>query len=466
MRRKLWVSAGVVLTVCAAALVIWISLATPGSVNNGTSRQLQPATMPTAVAAVDSADITIPSSPSASSTTVPLQNASVGSVNSIPPLTVHRLPVFHKIETPDDIPSSIPMTWAGEPIDMKVLLFRISSRLRREDWAVADLAENTLWIYQYGEHNVPGGALDSALLTANGDAIIVSSGNLIPEIFFFPDADFSAQPTPLRPARITDIPPNIAYPLSVMPDRIDSLIWMLQSEYRDKDDQQIIGTWINLINTDNGETIMHLRLEGSYHLGGIINDGLVLTGNGEILVLGRDSSKQHFTVYLAEKSTSWQDGFRIIEAYGNHIALLSHDSQEMAVFDVEKRVAQPITKPGPGVWIPNGIPVIPLASHPITQGDQFVIGFRSITGKWSLHAISLVDQSTRKLGEYPVPEPSPYKYQPEFRAVSIADRNLVLAFTDWPTNPGDFSLMNIVDDSGGLVPVFRFPDGYFVLAAA
>ena len=466
MKRKLWVSAGVVLTLCAAALAIWAGLATPGSVNNGTSRQLQPETMPTAVVAVDSADITTPSSPSASSTTVSLQDVSVGSVNSIPPLTIHRLPIFYKIETPDDIPPSIPMTWTGEPIDAKVLLFRISNRLRRRDWAVADLAENTLWIYQYGEHNVPGGALDSALLTANGDAIIVSGGKSIPEIFFFPDADFSAQPTPLRPARITDIPPTIAYPLSVMPDRIDSLVWTLQSEYQDEDDQQIIGTWINLINTENGETIMHLRLEGSYHLGGIINDGLVLTGNGKHLVLGRDGSKQYFTVDLAEKSASWQDGFWIIEAYGNHIALLSHDSQEMAVFDVEKGAALPITNPGAGVWVPNGIPVIPLDSHPITQGGQFVIGFRSITGKWSLHAISLVDQSTRRLGEYPVPEPSPYKYKPEFRAVSIADRNLVLAFTDWPTNPGDFSLMNIVDDTGELVPVFRFPDGYFVLAAA
>lgn len=441
MSRKSRISAGAVLTICATALVIWIRLATPVSV--------------------------VPSLPSVSSTTVPPQNVSGGSVNLRPPLTVHRLPVFHKVETPDDIPPSIPMTWAGEPIDAKVLLFRISSRLRRRDWAVADLAENTLWIYQYGEHNVPGGALDSALLTANGDAIIVSGGNSIPEIFFFPDADFSAQPTPLRPARIADIPPTIAYPLSVIPDRIDSLVWTLQSEYQETNNQQnIIGTWIDLINTGSGESIMNLRLEGSYGLGGIINDGLVLIGNGKILVLGRDGSKQTYKVDFAEKSTSWQEGFSLIEAYGNHIALLSYDNQEIAVFDVKKGVAPPIAKPGPGVWIPNGIPVIPLDSYPITQGDQFVIGFRSITGKWSLHAINLVDQSTQKLGEYLVPEPYPYKYKPEFRAVSIADRNLVLAFTDWPTNHKDYSLMNIVDDTGDLVPVVRFPDGYFVLAAA
>lgn len=50
--------------------------------------------------------------------------------------------------------------------------------------------------------------------------------------------------------------------------------------------------------------------------------------------------------------------------------------------------------------------------------------------------------------------------------MSIADRNLVLAFTDWPTEPKDSSLMNIIDDTGNLVPVVRFPDGYFVLAAA
>lgn len=348
---------------------------------------------------------------------------------------------------------------------MKVLLFRISSRLRRTDWAVADLAEKTLWIYQYGEHNVPEGSLDSAVLTANGDAIIVSSGNSIPEIFFFPDADFSAQPTPLRPARITDTPPTIAYPLSVMPDRIDSLVWTLQSEYKETNTQQIIVTWINLINTDNGEPIIYLLLEGTYSLSGIIDDGLVLTGNGEILVLGHDGSKQHYAVDFAEKSTSWQEGFRTIGAYGNHIALLSYGGQEMVVFDVEKRAAQPVAKPGDGIWVPNGLPDIPIASYPITQGDQFVIGFRSITGKWSLHAIGLSAQSTRKLGEYPGPKPR-HPYKPEFRAVSVADRNLVLAFTDWPTDPKDSSLMNIVDDTGNLVPVFRFPDGYFVLAAA
>lgn len=440
MSRKIMVTATAALTICATALVIWIRLATPVSV--------------------------VPSLPSVSSTTVPPQNVSGGSVNPRLPLTVHRLPVFHKVETPDDIPPSIPITWAGDPIDVKVLLFRLSGRLNRPEWAVADLAKNTLWIYQYGEHNVPEYSLDSALLTASGDAIIVTSGTLIPEIFFFPDADFSAQPTTLRPAKIIDIPSTIAYPLKVIPDRIDSLLWTLQSEYRDKDDQQIIGTWIHLINTDNGEIIMNLYLEGSYHLGGIINDGLVLAGNGDILVLGRDGDKQHYTVDFARESTSWQKGFTLIEAYGNHIALLSYDGQEIAVFDVEERATQPVTKPGPGTWIPNGLPDIPLASYPITQGDQFVIGFRSISRKWSLHAISLVDQSTRKLGEYPVPEPHPYKYKPEFRAVSIADRNLVLAFTDWPTNPKDSSLMNIIDDTGNLVPVVRFPDGYFVLAAA
>ena len=115
MSRKIIVTATAALTICATALVIWIRLATPVSV--------------------------VPSLPSVSSTTVPPQNVSGGSVNPRPPLTVHRLPVFHKVETPDDIPPSIPITWAGDPIDVKVLLFHLSGRLNRPEWAVADLAK-------------------------------------------------------------------------------------------------------------------------------------------------------------------------------------------------------------------------------------------------------------------------------------------------------------------------------------
>ena len=86
-----------------------------------------------------------------------------------------------------------------------------------------------------------------------------------------------------------------------------------------------------------------------------------------------------------------------------------------------------------------------------------MIGFRSTTGDWSLHTISLTEQSSQQLGEYPGPKPK-YPTQPLFWANSVTENDLVLAFTG--------SLMNIVKDNGALMPVVRFPEYVFVLDAA
>ena len=384
---------------------------------------------------------------------------------ALPLLTVHRLPIFHQME---DIPSSIPIRRLEETInidlvDLKVIMYDLERH--HSIWGVADFAKNVFNIYQTGEHQVPGGGVDSVSITAEGDAIIVIPGNSIPQVSFFPEADFSKQPTQLRPSRISNAHGISAYSLDVITDRTNSLIWMLQLEYLEINGQQeVIETWVDLVNVYSGESVLTFVLQERYGIGGVIDDGLVLIGKGRILILEYDGNLHSFKVEL-ENPAGWQNGFRPIEAHGKHIALLRPDGQEMVVVDVESQRTTPVTKPGPGVWVPSRIPVIPIASFPITHGDRFVIGFRSTTGDWSLHTISLTEQSSQQLGEYPGPKPK-HPLQPLFWANSATDDNLVLAFTGWPTAPEDFSLMNVVKDDGTLIPVVRFPENYFILDAA
>ena len=175
---------------------------------------------------------------------------------------------------------------------------------------------------------------------------------------------------------------------------------MLQLEYLEIDGQQEdLETWVDLVNIYDGETVSTFVFQGRYTIGGVIDDGLVLTGNGRILLLDHEGNSYSFEIEL-ENPTGWQNGFRSIEAHGKHIALLTPDGQEMAIVDVESKTTTPVAKPGPGVWIPSRIPISLISSFSITQGDQFVIGFRSPTGDWSLHTISLTEQSSQQLGEY------------------------------------------------------------------
>ena len=376
---------------------------------------------------------------------------------SLPLLTVHRLPTFY--QPMEDIPSSIPMTRLEETIDVdldsKVMMYGLERHF--SIWGIADFSKNVFNIYQHDEHHVPGGGIESASLTAKGDAVIVTSGSPIPHVSFFREADFSKQPILLHPSRFSNAHSTNNSSLDVITDRNNKSIWMLQLEYLEINGQQeVLETWVDLVNIYDGETVSTFVFQGRYTIGGVIDDGLVLTGNGRILILDHEGNSYSFEIEL-ENPTGWQNGFRSIEAHGKHIALLTPDGQEMAIVDVESKTTTPVAKPGPGVWIPSRIPISLISSFSITQGDQFVIGFRSPTGDWSLHTISLTEQSSQQLGEYPGPKPV-YPTQPLFWANSVTEDNLVLAFTG--------SLMNIVKDNGTLMPVVRFPKYFSILLDA
>ncbi len=360
----------------------------------------------------------------------------------LPLLTVHRLPVFQKPAPRVEIPSVIPLAWSAEPIPVKVIFAGYGL-------AVADFTEGVLKTYRYGDHHLPGGSVVGASITARGDAIVVTLGGSTDYVSFLPNADFGKQPIPLQHSRIGSV-------MAVSADRIASLVWILQRDHQDMDGRpKVSDTWIDLVSIDTGKAVMTADLKGDYGMVGIVDSGLLLKededyGDGRVVVLGRDGTLRNIVV----------DPGRIVAAHGQHVALIGAD-KELVVTDIETNYAQHIAKPGPGAWIDTMIPYVPESTFTRTPADEFVIGFRTTTGEWSLHAVSLADQSAREIStysEYNGTEPlQPYK--PLFWATKVADGEMVLAFT---LEPNDW--LNVINDTGNLVPVVPL-HGYRVLDA-
>lgn len=385
-------------------------------------------------------------------------------VDTKPLLKVTRLPVFRmaawkwvrgKKVFGKEGPEVIPIAWYDEPIPLKIIAEGETSSL-----AVVDLYEGVLKVYRQGDHLIPGGYVGGVSITPRGGLVVTTNSGSGPWLAYFPDSDLSKQPVALRP-RINDS----AHRLDALADQNDSLVWMLQYDYRQTDtDQKQVETWVDLVDVDTGEAVMTADIEGNYRIAGIVDEGLLLDqahveGGRGIYILDRDGDLREVTVDYEEVKPFW-----IVAAHGQHFALKDED-REIVIIDTVTNGVHPIAKPEPGAWTTTGIPDIPTHSLTKTQADEFIIGFRPTEGDWSLYAISLASQSVRKLGEYDAPPlgETEHKYlsKPLFSAVSVAGGGAVLAFTGWkPTT------INIVNDTGGLIPVVNLPDGYYILDAA
>ena len=413
--------------------------------------------------AEDSAGAVMPDPSSTGAAPSSAAEGTSGATDEKPLLKVTRLPVFRK-EMSDGMkeeipkeggPEVIPIIWDNDPIPLKVIAEGGSGGL-----AVVDFYEGVLKVYRRGDHLIPGGYVDGVSVTPRGGLVVTTNSGSAPWLAYFPDSDLSKQPVALRP-RINDS----AHRLDALADQNDSLVWMLQYDYRQTDtDQKQVETWVDLVDVDTGEAVMTADIEGHYRIAGIVDEGLLLDqahveGGRGIYILDRDGDLREVTVDYEEVKPFW-----IVAAHGQHFALKDED-REIVIIDTVTNGVHPIAKPEPGAWTTTGIPDIPTHSLTKTQADEFIIGFRPTEGDWSLYAISLASQSVRKLGEYDAPPlgETEHKYlsKPLFSAVSVAGGGAVLAFTGWkPTT------INIVNDTGGLIPVVNLPDGYYILDAA
>ena len=453
---KRLIAVGIVLGLGIVALVIRVRSSSPAdevpTVTAEETTVSAPFTPSTVVASVPVATTIY------NTTSTTTENLSTTITDALPGLTVHRLPVFYGSAPLGGSPIVVPLAWSGEPINAKV----IAARPNDPNFVVADLVEGVVRIYTPSSHNQQGYSINSAVLTAQGDALVALGGKSA-EVFVIPDADFSKPSTRLVLSRIAITSSGEFSELYALADRSSSWVWILQTT-DDEDEGDVGETWIDLVSIESGETVMTADLEGKYTLGGIIDNGLVLVGYRKnpvtYLILERDGAVHPIPLKLTGGSVDGHGGFTTVAAHGRHIALLSRDLQEMVIVDAETKVVQRITKPSEGLWTPNGIPSVPVDPYRATPTDEFVVGFRATTGAWSLHAISLGNGSIRELGEYPTPQPESDKFRrkPVFRAEIASDGETILAFKG--------SQIYVVNDTGDLLPVVGLPDDHFVFDAA
>lgn len=373
--------------------------------------------------------------------------------------TVRRLPVYRGSAPLGGGPIVLPLSWSGGPINAKV----IAANLSPPYFVVLDLSEGVVKFYPPGDHYMHMYSVNSAILTARGDALLVLDRGNGYNVYIIPDADFSRPSTRLNPSTVETPNSGVLPELDALANQTGSLVWLLQ-RIRGQDEHDAGETWVDLVFVDTAETVMTNVLTGQYEIGGVIDEGLVIISKwktpAEILVLGEDGTLRNIAIALTDDPVSQLEGFQLVEAHGKYIALVSRDLREIVVVDIETNVARSIPKPGIGVWTPNGIPTEPVLPNRMTRSDEFVIGFRPTVGKWSLHAVSLSDQSVRQLGEYSDRQPtSSHTYRkPVFRAEKVAVGEPVLAFVG--------SDIYVIDEAGTLLPVVGLPADEYVIADA
>ena len=385
-----------------------------------------------------------------------------------------------------------PLEWPGEPIPAKVLMIGLKNG-RFLGYAVADLHQRALKVYSVGRLNSRsnGGAI-----TSRGDVLIEGGRGA----YLVPGGDFAKPSFPLRPSRFADVPDSYAPDMGFAVDPSGSLVWMQQSVFYDPPGERSrrVETWVDLVSIDTGETVMTADFQGRWEMAGVLDGGVlmgegktrifkvnryavdstVLSEPGRTLILRPDGSKHYVTPdldvtpNLDGPAEGWRQGFRILQAYGSHFALLRRDNREMFVVDAETSGTYPAPRSGPGVWTPTNLPLIPIESASWTHSDEFVIGFRTTDGArplddWSLYEVRLSDQSVRKLFQQSHPLPTgAYWRSAALAAETVADGKAVLAFTGWPVSPDNNAVINLIGLSGELIPVAAVPDDFFILDAS
>ena len=413
----------------------------------------------------DRADVVLPNPSSTGATMPSVAEETDVVVAATPLLEVTRLPVFRmaawkwvrgKKVYGEEGPEVIPLAWSDEPIPLKIIA------ADRGEIAVVDFYERALTVYRGDDNPLPGDVINGVTITQNGGLVVATADDSLPRVAYFPDSDLGQTPRALRPSRTSATLHGFANTLDILADQEGSLVWMLQYDDQQIDtDQAKTETWVDLVDVDTGEAVMTADIEGEYWMAGVVDEGLLLGGNG-IHILGRDGNLRE--IAIERVMYHW-----ILAAHGQQFAVQDKDG-EIEIIDIESNRVHPITKPEPGTWTRNGIPFTYTRSIAKTRSDSFVIGFRPTEGDWSLYEIGLSSKSIRKLGEYPTPQliekEEKHLHKPLFSSVSAADGESVLAFTGWPTDPLDSTTISIVDDTGSLVPIVRLPLGFFVLDAA
>lgn len=279
-------------------------------------------------------------------------------------------------------PIVMPLEWSGGPIDAKVLL--IGNHLNydsRYSYAIMDLFEGVIKIYPKGHHHITDegeGLLSWASFTPHGD-VLIYYGDSQHVVYFIPDGDFSLEPTIIRPRRIgarrlgdrSEI-------IQAIGDKSRSMVWVSQTSViqprYSKGGSRIETTWVDLMKVDNSEIVMTVRLDGAYSIIGWLDDGLLIAGIKDEIIISSDGSIRRF----AACSDYYRDNLShsyLVAVHDQYYACMKDG--RLFIMDINARLLYTLTAPSQGRWyvrwfVPRYIPEVPTVWSKVEHNDDLL----------------------------------------------------------------------------------------------
>ena len=314
-------------------------------------------------------------------------------------------------------PIVMPLEWSGGPIEAKVLL--IGNHLNynsRYSYAIVDLFEGVIKIYPKGHHHIADegeGLLSWASFTPHGDVLIYYEYNQH-VVYFVPDGDFSLEPTIIRPRRVGNQSSRLRDQSSLIQavgDKSRSMVWVSQTSVarpRDsKGSSRKATTWVDLMKVDNSEVVMTVRLDGEYRIVGLLDDGLLIAGIKDEIIISSDGSIRRFAAcsdyYRDKLSPSY-----IAAVHDRYYACMMDG--RLFIMDIDAGLLRTLTAPGQGRWYvgwyaPMYIPEVPTVWSKVEHNDNLPVSSWTSLGPRdarevhldSTYIVSLSEQTVRRV---------------------------------------------------------------------
>lgn len=278
-------------------------------------------------------------------------------------------------------PIVMPLEWSGGPIETKVLL--IGNHLNydsRYSYAIVDLFEGVIKIYPKGHHHISDegeGLLSWASFTPHGDVLIYYEYNQH-VVYFIPDGDFSLEPTIIRPRRVGNQSSRLrdqSKLIQAIGDKSRSMVWVSQTSAAhprySKGSARKATTWVDLMKVDNSDIVMTVRLDGEYRIVGLLDDGLLIAGIKDELIISSDGSIRR----LAACSNYYRDNLSpsyIVAVHDQYYACMMDG--RLFIMDINAGRLHTLTAPSQGRWyVPSHIPEVPTLWSKVEHNDNLLL---------------------------------------------------------------------------------------------
>ena len=157
------------------------------------------------------------------------------------------------------------------------------------------------------------------------------------------------------------------------------------------------------MKVDNSEVVMTVRLDGEYGIVGLLDDGLLIAGIKDEIIISSDGSIRRFAAcsdyYRDKLSPSY-----IAAVHDQYYACMMDG--HLFIMDIDAGLLRTLTAPGQGRWyIPGSIPEVPTVWSKVGHNDNLPVSSWTSLGPRdarevhldSTYIVSLSEQTVRRV---------------------------------------------------------------------